>query len=1001
VGRFISPDPLPSPDWLNKFQNRYSYVNNNPLSYSDPFGLMPYYWWEFWAGPLQGALNNMFKGGMFTQNPILPAGSSQYLFNFPGFQAAANWGMQLSGIAGFVKLGTTSIAHFQNPDGIAGTIGMFDLGTKTIFSMFGAQQGVIYGAMVGGIPGALIGGIAGSIILGNAAVCGRQFITNTVMTQCQNILQSSASFFRTIVDNIMHTVETFGHITVNSFQALPGGVLFDKAAEVFTDLEDISGAYWDEQLGQLVVVGTKNNQREHRLMPRMDKDHLIVALKSVFSGDNLGVSIDPPPEYLNRQTFPPDGTAMQVRYIGATQNTLFGAIMFEADRLLKSLTVGSDSVSKEPLTTNVPDFYNELELGLKFGCAQKHTWSRKWFVIDDMRLELSVKETSDRSALVFGSAKLKVKTEYLSQDKNPGKDANAERFADHFTLHFDDFASEFPILKRLKELAKITALAKWLLESGKNLDFTNLTDCQIANVPTPQTTPGITASKSQSAGSHTTTMSVHGGVDFDFEYQAEYNDHQAQLLKNTAEKLKPCESALKWDFNSNGNVLMALAMPLQRPPTNAVLRHTDFCQQITPNLDLKIVRRYDSQHILPTTFGHIWTLHSPYEIHILNSHKSHSPIILWDRKTEKAVKYNYVPKDEAYFLIIKEQKTGKNTYSFSYDPLKSITRGDNGSYIFKAEDKLTYIFDSSGRLTSINDLNHQYLHYQYDNNSLKEIIASNGRRIQLHYNSQGVISRITAPGNTIIDYLYNRSDDLIKVIYNQGDRWNYSYRDNHRLSKVNNLTDHKIERVNTDSLGRRIENRQDVVAIDRQKVFCNYDQDHRLSKEQDEAGNQVSYNYDLQNNLISAVLKDSISRSSFLTFDQNERIKQISNPLGHITKFTFDEHDNLTSIIDANGHTESYTYNDNNKLSSHTDALGNKWSMTYDSFLLLKTLIDPSGHIIDFTYNSDNLLEKISLPSGFVHFIYNKKYKMLTIIDANGNNMEIPYLESFCPPSKY
>jgi RHS repeat-associated protein len=41
IGRFLSADPfVPAPDFTQSF-NRYSYVYNNPLSYTDPTGFVP------------------------------------------------------------------------------------------------------------------------------------------------------------------------------------------------------------------------------------------------------------------------------------------------------------------------------------------------------------------------------------------------------------------------------------------------------------------------------------------------------------------------------------------------------------------------------------------------------------------------------------------------------------------------------------------------------------------------------------------------------------------------------------------------------------------------------------------------------------------------------------------------------------------------------------------------------------------------------------------------
>ena len=49
TGRFLSADPLIQDPYDAQSYNRYSYVKNNPLSYTDPSG---YSWWTKWRKPI-------------------------------------------------------------------------------------------------------------------------------------------------------------------------------------------------------------------------------------------------------------------------------------------------------------------------------------------------------------------------------------------------------------------------------------------------------------------------------------------------------------------------------------------------------------------------------------------------------------------------------------------------------------------------------------------------------------------------------------------------------------------------------------------------------------------------------------------------------------------------------------------------------------------------------------------------------------------------------------
>jgi RHS repeat-associated protein len=63
VGRFLSPDPyVATPDFSQGF-NRYSYVLNNPLMFTDPSGYMPK--WLKWA------LGDMLSGGAVSATALM------------------------------------------------------------------------------------------------------------------------------------------------------------------------------------------------------------------------------------------------------------------------------------------------------------------------------------------------------------------------------------------------------------------------------------------------------------------------------------------------------------------------------------------------------------------------------------------------------------------------------------------------------------------------------------------------------------------------------------------------------------------------------------------------------------------------------------------------------------------------------------------------------------------------------------------------------------------
>ncbi len=62
LGRFLSPDPLVQAPGNSQSWNRYSYVFNSPLSYTDPSGYIPEVH-VTGSGPSRGGRGSVYEGG--------------------------------------------------------------------------------------------------------------------------------------------------------------------------------------------------------------------------------------------------------------------------------------------------------------------------------------------------------------------------------------------------------------------------------------------------------------------------------------------------------------------------------------------------------------------------------------------------------------------------------------------------------------------------------------------------------------------------------------------------------------------------------------------------------------------------------------------------------------------------------------------------------------------------------------------------------------------------
>lgn len=1027
VGRFISEDNAGEEFGQSSSSNSYIYVRNNPVNLVDPFGQSPWRWgpenalWQYvhggnpveyalefyaqkaantlegvksvWTRSVQNymswgnweakALNAYAQGNVGLSNWYATLDAISYgarhtpiirdfVINASDiFDPAVSWGTRIKSVAFDIPFDTFMLAP-----------GTFYKAASNVFRVPHYAAKLSFAKTLPLLSFQKIKGMAGAKVLWP----GRK------------IFPIVSKSFKAPVAGILDTIGNLKSMSdIGKFFAGEhvGGVLFDQAAEVLTELEEITGAYWDENLGQLVLVGRKNDKVEEQYLPAMDKHHLAVAMRAVFSADNLGVSIDPPSSYLESGQTPPDGTPMLVRYLGNTKDTLFGAIMFEADRLLKNLSMGRDNEAESEVTSQVPGFQSELDLSMTYRTGDKHSWHRMWFVIEDMKLDMRVKEASDRGSLVFDKATLKVKAEYVTGDKSPGVSRAAENFAQHFTLHFDDLAKEYPILERLRELAKISAVAKYLKDSGKPVDLSFLDDYEYIKVPTPETTPGVTASKSLSEGNMIHTCSLYGGVDFDFKYKSIRDDEEAIALEKTARNAKPCDTSLRWDLRFKGSAQRAIVFPMAKLDGNRTIIHTDLSLSSRNGTSLELSRFYDSSNNKPSIFGYGWRLKTPYKVFILNPNKEmeanekkfYPSILLIDKVNGKSHKYNYIKDRETYCLVI-EEKEKDHGISFSYDPQQSIKQSSDGNFALSSKEGITYNFDRQGILVSIVDKDNKGIYYTHQDDRVVKISDSTGRSIDLTYDYRGWVRQAIGPGQRKIDYIYTPYGNLVRVLCDGKTIMSYDYDAEHRLVTAKDAEGNVILRNSYDPLGRLIRKKRDVVTdVEGNPITRTYDNSYRLTREEDEEGDNILYEYDRKNHLTKTTFTDRRHRSTVFDHNEEERVRRITNPLGHSARFTYDISGNLASVTNPNGSTRSFKYDRNGNPILVRDAMGNEWKQGFDKFSRLTDITDPMGRTASLTYEDDKL-SSIRTPEGVIRYEYDERGNITKITDVNGDYIE-------------
>ncbi|OGG50387.1 hypothetical protein A2704_05625 [Candidatus Kaiserbacteria bacterium RIFCSPHIGHO2_01_FULL_54_36b] len=755
-----------------------------------------------------------------------------------------------------------------------------------------------------------------------------------------------------------------------------GGVSLDKAAIFLADMDDITGAYFDEEENKIVFIGSSTST-----LPEFDKDDLAVAIRAViFNNTNPAVSID-----FKDPGNPEAHANMDVTYYGGIENTNFGQVLFDADLALKIFMQGYDA-EDDPVSTSVPGYQSVLTRWVANGPdTNKNAISRYWISPQTITL----KEATSSDAFVFDQVVMQVETEPLAENMDPAWVDASDDFVAHQTQYYDAFAQEVPSYLKAKQLAKIVGVVKWIKDNQIGVDFEWAKNYEPVSTSTPAETP-LLVTPTESG------YYAFGGVEYSTanSYGTDTQGTSTALMTASMAAATSSADGIHWDFNSGGQAYESVAVSAELFKTIGAYTYStvDTFAPTPSTLPLELRRTYSSfaagkdigfgpgWSILPASlsntlpgFSNMCTVPGgysgsfPYKLAAVTpgGRESFTFSCPGGYEADDARFHSTLTRDpDGTFRVLTKDRTTSLFYTgvsttTEYKLIQSydIHSGDPSSFVRKY-----HWGNGTTTLLTIQDL--------HPNDSVPT--SSNGHNIAFGYNGNGQITSVTGPSGTI-QYGYDGNGDLITAVDARNSTTTYTYETGHLLESI------------TDRMGTQVINNT-------------YDPLHRVLTQLDVNGVSKTVTYDEEE--LEMSWADSNGRIGINTYDEEARLARAINAIGATTTFGYGTTTNAaTSIVDARNGTSTFAYDSDGNLTSYTAPNGGQVSFSWDASNNLTETSDSrytglfgSARKSIFTYDGDgNVTQSTIGGQATTTYTYTPRGQLATSTDSTSNTTQFFY----------
>jgi len=414
--------------------------------------------------------------------------------------------------------------------------------------------------------------------------------------------------------------------------------------------------------------------------------------------------------------------------------------------------------------------------------------------------------------------------------------------------------------------------------------------------------------------------------------------------------------------------------------------------------DLNITFHYNSfNYDKNDGYGKGWSFN--YNIKYKNDTLGSKTIIWGDGRED-----NYLPEGAGF-------KAPRGFFS-------TLSEYQPGKYRITETDGTKYFFDNNihKRITRMEELNGNFINFNYSDTLLTALTNGAGQTISLAYTNgrlTSITDAMTVP-TRVISYIYDGAGNLVEVKDPLNNATKYAYLVNGPMKAVTDKNNNKVDIIYFNNFSI-----SELIGCNK-RLSLSYDSATHTTMVTDylETGsNQVTkYEFKKQEDKkwLSGMSGNCCGFNMKFEFDAaGNKIKE-TDANGNVTTFTYDNRGNMLTMTDALNNTIKYTYTtDFNRVASFTDEKGFTTTMTYDVKGNLTQLTEPGNHVYtasyaangdiqsstdpkgnSFSYNYDTYGNPVNVtgPNGYsAQLVFDARGNLLSVTDARGNTSNLEY----------